>query len=447
MYPQNLLQVDDLIESFIKKNERGIATIYKSYYYNDNKLEIKSLLLQLMDELRTGCVTYINKKYPIDEIDSYIFYIVNAYCKNMAQPIIKKNREYLCPGCLYLNKNSLSTLNGKVLNCNECEANIKLDSDPIKNLLFRTFYKHNRSGYHCTICDRFIPHPIDNSTEVSCPYFDCWFVGRVDALKKMHHPIYYNNSEKSILDVYKNTETSFKNNIAASGNSVLSKLEIKQNLIFKYNIIKNVIISQSASVPYSSSDFTIKHKFLAYQAINNLLDNHPEEMIDYLLNESRSGGFQHRIFQEYIKLLEESLPFIFRKGGKNYIVRSLLDDNLSLFDGISEFDAIVTDKLFVKNNTKEFYIGGRKASYTKPYYIGKIINIFAKKSNTQLLSNIVEYSFNKIKMKDIIPGIEVHVTHLRVPPHYQMGGMVYINRIRRKIIDRVKFILNKGVDD
>src|SRR5208282_1472945 len=107
---------------------------------------------------------------------------------------------------------------------------------------------------------------------------------------------------------------------------------------------------------------------------------------------------------------------------KFYKVESLLDDNIKIFDGISIFTGIVTDKLEVKNGTTEYYIGGRKASYTKPFYIGKLLSIVDSQSSESLMDNVVEYSFSKIKLQNIQPGGEVIVTHLRIPPHYQMGG-------------------------
>lgn len=60
------------------------------------------------------------------------------------------------------------------------------------------------------------------------------------------------------------------------------------------------------------------------------------------------------------------------------------------------------------------------------------------------MDRVVDYSFSKIKVRDIDPGTEVIVTHLRIPPHYQMGGMVYINRIKDKIVERAKNVLNKN---
>jgi hypothetical protein len=118
-----------------------------------------------------------------------------------------------------------------------------------------------------------------------------------------------------------------------------------------------------------------------------------------------------------------------------------MDANLGIFDEISIFDGIVNDKLVIKNETKDFYIGGRKSTYAKPYYIGKLLNIIERGSKKTLLSNVKEYTFSKIYMQDIRPGTLVTVTHLRVPPHYQMGGMTYVNRIRKKIVERARSII------
>jgi hypothetical protein len=162
-------------------------------------------------------------------------------------------------------------------------------------------------------------------------------------------------------------------------------------------------------------------------------------MIDYLLSGSGGyAGFQHKVFQEYIRLLESSLPFFVSRHRKLHKVDSLLDDTLCLFDGISVFNGKVNDNLVIKNGTHEFYIGGRKAAYAKPYYIGKLLNVIDSASKTPLLHLVDEYSFSKIRMRSVKPGTPVTITHLRVPPHYQMGGMVYVNRVRKKIVDRAK---------
>lgn len=440
----NLMDVDSLVNKFIEENTLGIKTLHKIHFHNDDALSIRSLLSELTNELRTGCVTFLNKNFPIEEINSYLFYIVNSFCKAKVSNQIKKKTEYLCPGCLFLGKNNQIIIVNKIFKCNDCNSELLTVKDPKKVTFFRTFFKHNKNGYHCRDCNRFIPHPLDNSPIVFCPYFDCCFVGQWSSLCRMHHPTIQSNPEKLILDAsYKDSIKTMKENIASKDLDVQSKLELEEKFKNDILLLREIIDYQNNNVHWSSSDFTIKHKCLTYQSFDNLLQKYPEDMVNYLLNNSRSGGFQHKVFQEYIRLLEESLPFTFKKNNKIYKIESLLDDNLCLFDGISSFNNIVNDKFIIKNNTQEFYIGGRKGTYSKPYYMGKLLNLVDKSNNKSLLDQVEEYTFSKIKVKDISPGTEVIVTHLRVPPHYQMGGMVYVNRVRKKIIDRAKYLLNK----
>lgn len=443
----NLLDVDKLVEDFLSEHEKGIATLHKIYYKSNDKLSLRALTEGLKDELKTGCITFINKRSAEDELGTYLFYIANSFCKKNASSVSKRKTEYLCPGCLYLGTDTIISYS-QIFKCEECKSSLNKTSDPKKILLYGVFAKHNKAGYHCPDCTRFIPHPIDNAAIISCPYFDCYFAGTWSNLKKMHHPTTFSNVEKLTLDIVSaDFSTSSKDNLVSNDLDALSKLQIKDELQKKVEVLKEVIESQSNNVLYNSSDFTVKHKLFTYQAFADLINQHPEEMVDYLLNGSRSGGFQHKIFQEYIKLLEAALPFVIKKNGKIYRIESLLDDNMCVFDGISIYDAMVTDKTEIKNNTQEFYIGGRKASYTKPYYMGKLLNVVNKKTNTSILNQVEEYSFSKIKLKDVKPGTMVTVTHLRIPPHYQMGGMVYVNRIRKKIIDKALTILNRSVDE
>lgn len=437
----NLLDVDSLLENFLESNAQGIATVHRYFFHDESEVSLRAWIAELMDELRTGCVTFLNKGSPIEELNSYLFYIVNAFGKKSCAPQVKKKTEYLCPSCLFLGKENLVFLVNKLFRCEDCEAELKSLSDPKKVALFRTFFKHNKMGYRCDDCERFIPHPLDDSPIVSCPYLDCCFVGTWSSLKRMHHPTSQSNAEILTLDDTSNDKRALKDAIPTHQIDQQDQLLIREDLEHKVMTLMEVIDSQKNAVPYSSSDFTVKHKFLSYEAFNNLLKKFPEEMVSYLLDGSRSGGFQHKVFQEYIRLLEESMPFSYKKNNKQIQIESLLDENLNLFEGISSFEATVTDTLSIKNGTTEFYIGGRKGSIAKPYYIGKLLSVNEKTSKTSLLDKVTEYSFSKIKMKDIVPGTEVIVTHLRVPPHYQMGGMVYVNRVRKKIVDRALLVL------
>lgn len=443
----NLIEIDNIVDAFVEKHSQGIATMHKIYFHNSDPVSVRSLIAELVDELKTGCVTFFNKDNPdTEELDSYLFYIANSFVKKKATPQFKKKTEYLCPGCLFLGKENLIGIVNKVFKCHECDDALRKATDPKIVAFLRVFFRHNKVGYRCDDCKRFVPHPLDESPIVTCPYLDCCFVGQWSSLRRMHHPTSESNAEILTLDASLESGKFFKDSVVDESANALSQLESKEELENKVKTLREIIESQSNSVVYSSSDFTIKHKCLAYQSFNNLLRKYPAEMVAYLLNNSRSGGFQHKVFQEYIRLLEESLPFSFKKNGTYHRVDSLLDDNLNLFDGISVFESFVTDKLDIKNGTKEFYIGGRKASVTKPYYIGKLLSVTEKNGKTPLNDKVIEYSFSKIKMRDILPGTEVIVTHLRVPPHYQMGGMVYVNRARKKIVDRAQSILIKDPD-
>lgn len=438
----NLLDVDSLVEEFIEKHKMGIATVHRYHFRDSDELSLRSFTKELVEELKTGCVAFLNKESPVEELDSYLFYIVNAFGKKQCRPIVsKKKTEYLCPACLFMGKENLVYLVNKLFKCDECESELKSLSDPKKVAFFRAFFKHNKLGYRCQDCDRFIPHPLDDSPVVSCPYFDCCFVGTWTSLKRMHHPTSESNAEILTLDDTLGDKQAYKDMIVDVSSNQQNQLLMKEDLEQKISVLTDVIDSQKNSVPYNSSDFTIKHKYFSYEAFYNLLKKYPEDMVSYLLDGSRSGGFQHKVFQEYIRLLENAMPFSYKKNGKQIQIESLLDDNLKLFEGISYFEAFVTDKQEVKNNTKEFYIGGRKGAIAKPYYIGKLLSVNELLTKTPLTDKVIEYSFSKIKLKDIKPGTEVIVTHLRVPPHYQMGGMVYVNRVRKKIVDRALLTL------
>lgn len=441
----NLMDIDSLIQQFLIKCSAGVHTIHNHFFDNNNSVSVRAFIAELTDELRTGCVTFFNKGYDIEELDSYLFYIVNATAKKMAVPkAAKKNTDYLCPGCLFLGKESLVVVVNNYFRCDDCEDELKVAKDPQKIIFFRTFFKHSKNGYHCGECKRFIPHPIDGSPSISCPYYDCCFVGAWQTLPRMHHPNSQTNAELVTLDAsLKKGGSTFKDLVVSDDVDVQTKMEVEEDLENKIKMLKGIIETQSNSAVYTGHDFTVKHKLFVYEAFTNLLRENPTDMIDYLLNNSRSGGFQHKVFQEYIRLLEAALPFSFKKGGNMILIESLLDKNLNLFDGISEFDAMVSETLSIKNNTQEFYIGGRKGAISRPYYIGKLLSVIDKKTKTPLTDNVVNYTFSKIKMRDVTPGTEVIVSHLRVPPHYQMGGMVYINRIRKKIVERARIILGK----
>lgn len=438
----NLVDVDSMVEEFISSSHSSLVTLHQMYFKTGNQLSLHALIELLKNELRTGCVTFINKGAPLDELKPYLFYITNAFCRKVSSTGGKTKSEYICPGCFFLGMATLVSFD-KTFQCDECRSQLKSATDPKQIAFYKTFAVHNKKGYRCPDCSRFIPHPLENTSTVSCPYFDCMFVGEYKNLHSMHHTTSQTNPEKLVLDVMQDGRPFLKDNLVSGDANALSALVMKEDLQHKVEVINDVINSQISHVAYSGSDFTIKHKQLVYQAFAILLQRQPEEMIAYLLEGSRSGGFQHKVFQEYVHLLEGSLPFFIKKGNKRYRVDNLLSEHLCIFAGISVFNSIITDRLDVKNGTTEYYIGGRKASYTEPYYIGKLLSILHSETKEPMLHLVKEYSFSRIRFRDVKPGTPITVTHLRIPPHYQMGGMVYVNRVRKKIVERAQALLER----
>ncbi len=309
--------------------------------------------------------------------------------------------KYLCPACLYLGQHSVLK-DSSLMRCQNCTNKLKT-ADPKYFELFNIFSLHSKKGFHCPECQRFLPQV--NSTQITCPYLDCSFSGSLEDLKRAHHPSLRNKELKPVV-------------ILTPRNSLIN------------NCIQSLLIK----LEFTKSDVTYYHKLATLQAFRNISEKY-SNFSDYLLNNSRSGGFQHKLFQEYSKILESFLPFNIKKYNKSIQIESLLDINLNIFNGISTFETQINSNK-IRNETREYYIGGRLGFYTQPYYIGKLLEI-VDSNNNSLLPMVQEYSFNYIKLNHKINDI-IKVTHLRIIPHYQMGGMVYINRLRKEIIQQCK---------
>src|SRR6185312_11721707 len=96
-------------------------------------------------------------------------------------------------------------------------------------------------------------------------------------------------------------------------------------------------------------------------------------------------GFQNKLFQEYISILESNLPIGYKKNKELKAIQSLLDPQLSIFDGISTFESIINDKCIIKNNTQEIYMSAKRALHVKPFFIGKLLNIKLLESNEPIM--------------------------------------------------------------
>lgn len=317
---------------------------------------------------------------------------------------------YICPGCLFYNINTPVKYK-HVCSCLTCNHNLKHETDPTKRKLLSAFVNHSKSGFKCPDCCRFLPQSLDKNNVIICPYPNCVFIGRSDSLKRMRHPATKNNVVKVDLNIS----------------------EPAPNIVPILNIIKEHV----ANLHYvNNNGCSAKQKTFVYQAFENLLKRYPNDMSKYLLQEKRGSSLQSKLFQEYVSILENNIPFSYRKGKKLISVDSLNHPKFLPFEGLSKFDAVVDDSRNIKNNTKEIYIGSRKSYYCQSCYIGKLLDV-VDESGKSLLSNVLEYSFSIIKT-NLSPGTKVHVSHLRIPAHYQVGILSHINRIKKQITNSLK---------
>ena len=432
-----MADIDDMTSSFLSNNNDTIKTLCNRYYSDKS---FPAFVEMIQPIIRNACITFVNNNYQSEQLKPYLISVILNSLKEKSDKN-KLQASYICPACSFFKEETIIYLK-KVFTCNKCTTKLSNTTDPKEIKLFGTYATHNKKGYRCTDCDRFIPQPINGSSKIICPFYDCCFVGPASELKTMRHPVILVPTKTLSLDSEVKESLKLKEVIASSNIASDSELEIKEEIQNNFSLLKDVIQSQINSLYYTSNNSTLIHKICMYQAFSNMIDYHPNEMISYLVLMKSHSGLQHKIFQEYVKILESKLPFVVRKNGKIHRISSLLDESLCLFDGISIFESVITDKNDIKNCTEEFYIGGRKGTYSKPYYIGKLLDVIDVNSSQSLLSKVKEYSFSKIKLKNVIPGTKVKVSHLRIPPHYQMGGMVYLNRIRRKIVDKVYLTKN-----
>jgi len=323
------------------------------------------------------------------------------------------------------------------------EANIKLH---------RAFEYHTKKGYKCPECTRFIPESSNSDSGIVCPYPDCFYFGDITELEKMNHPVGQGNQYNISL------QTPARNNIheTSDGVEILDlikeeianpdlKIQVNQSFETELAVIKEVVKQQLEQVKRTNSSGTMLQKVLMYEAYANMIDKYPEEMISYLAHMKQSADFplQARIFQEYVMLMQDSLPCKIEKDGKVYDVVSLLDEKISLFDGISEFEAVVKNDGTIPNNTKECYMGGRKFKNYGPCFLGLIIDINDMEGKS-LKDKIDSYSFVNIKTKDVAPGTKVVVKHYRIPSHYEMKGMVILQRSRKRLVSSISKRLHKN---
>lgn len=454
-------------KEFINKYSEKINSLCRKAYGDTNDVALRAFKATLESELKNATIAFLNNNYDINNIKAYLLSCIRTTAARIANN--NKKSVFICPACSYFDKVNSLQFRGKFFVCFNCANELNSEEDPEKILLLKTFAEHLKKGFGCPDCKRFIPDQKEKSAIVSCPYPDCCFSGKLYSTHNMAHPRAKTNIELSVLDrenaSFNTKDSSYEKgsplkcqlsdlnrdelskygvigDVAINDSPTNTNLTVKQTIDRDFKLLNDVIDSQREALIYHSNQSTYLHKKIMYDAFQKIISEYPREMISNLVYLNRNGGLQHKIFQIYANELERAIPYSFVKNGKHVTITSLLDPNLSVFSGISHFDGIVSATGEIENGTTEYYFGGRKGFYCGPFYIGKLIDV-ADSSGKSLLPDVESHTFFKIKMlKSVVPTTKVSISHYRIPPHYQMGGMVYLNRIRRKIVDKVYSQIN-----
>lgn len=367
---------------------------------------------------------------------------------------IKKVSIPICPACKTLNEREFLTYEGKLMRCPTCSKEqerlgLKSNRSSAEEYAYRlrkVFSLHSRKGRRCPSCDRFIPESFINASEtnrVSCPYDNCSWFGIESELEPMTHPLGQSsgmtvslNVPLSLKDSSKSSETEMGDLIDAKEVNPDLRMEQAEKYYKELKIAKEVLGLQKSRLECQPRKKVIK-KYLMYQAFIDLLDQDPASMISYLIHGKSLGErpIQSLIFQRYIQLVENNLPFtIDDEDGDEGEVYSLLDSKLNLFLGTSEYQAYVRESGIISNNTHEIFVG---AKCNGPCFIGLLCDVQDEQGGS-LLSEVEYYTFSNIKMKSKVPqNTLVKVIHFRMPPHYEMYSLVNLQRVRRKAVDSI----------
>lgn len=388
------------------------------------------------------------------DINSYILTSLNRLAQRIHWDSegTQKMNVPVCPACRLSGRREFLHFESKMLRCTHCTNEVsRIDIEKRENdtlfldmqlILRNCFALHSRKGFRCPDCERFIPASSVKLSGISCPYSNCYYFSRDVNLELMAHPMGLKDRPLLSLNASKESKEgdargrSLEDKLKSTDANADVQIEVVQTFQKEFNVVKDIMNLQQIRLNKEAS--TSFQKTLMYEAFQSMLDNNPEDMVSYLAHEKTAGDYpiQARIFQEYCKLVEQSLPCVIVKNNEEYDICSLLDPHLDLFTGISEFKSSIKADHSIPNSTIETY-------KDKRCFIGKVIDIKLESTNESIKHLIKEYSFSKIKMNTAAPtSVAVCVEHFRIPAHYEIGSLVHLQRIRKRIVDSVYFKLH-----
>lgn len=355
----------------------------------------------------------------------------------------------ICPLCkIDKNKEFLEFSDG-LYHCNRCNDIIKNFSSSLdlENLVIRKiFASHSKKGVRCPDCKKWVPDSAFDNGVLPCPY-TCGFIGNYSEYHPGSHPVALTSRQISSLDKELNvnnspSEKTLSDKISSGSVTEYEEFLLTENLEYEFNLIKEVLLQQQKILHNTTTSATILQKTLMYQAFINVLEKLPYEMTMYLAHQKNVSKLplQCQIFQEYSDLVLNYLPFSIVKGKNKYDIVDPCDPRLSLFLGISTYSAEVQEDGLILNKTNENYIGGKQVKDYGPCFIGKLISV--KSGGVDVTEQVVYYTFNEIKTS-LNQNSKVEVKHFRIASHYEMHSLVFLQRIRRAVVDKVYLLLNK----
>lgn len=470
-----ILTAEDLdnwvLPSVMMAYERKLRYLAYKVYGEHNEvpdLAVAAFRESAKEELRTALSTFLFKKEHWRngrDLDPYLRLCLNRLAQRRSWDTnsVKIKNAPVCPLCRESGRKEILVPESGMLRCINCTEVSERIQDEIKANKADTYLQckynihskfalHSKKGYRCPECSKFIPDSLSRNGKVTCPYDDCLFSSAVMDIHACTHPT-VTFSDKSTQSIGKlPTRASYKDNtrkiVSALTDSSVSAdayYDVKSQFENELSVLATVILEQLERVKRTNSKSTVTQKLLMYKAFQKMLDNHPIEMVSYLVHRDQRSDFpiQARIFQTYAQLVENHMPFTITKRGEEIDIVDLCSPDLALFNGKSEFEAEVRKNYTIPNKTKEEYIGGRSYKNYGPCFFGKIIDIVNTDTGESIKKYMVEFSFSQIKMKDSVePGTPVKVMHFRILSHYEMDSLVFLQRTRRDIVDSVHFRLN-----
>ena len=386
------------LSTYVYGSERGVAlAAFKEFVQGTLRKGLETFLFK-SQHWRTG-----------RSVGPYLSTCLTKLADTLRSDIdfVKKISIPVCPACKTLDEKEFLIHEGPLLRCPRCTKETerleakktRSSKEEFEYRIRKVFSTHSRKGHRCPSCERFMPESFVKSSgngRVSCPYDTCSWFGISSELEPMAHPL----GQSSGCNVSLNATISHSNTgltnielgdtIDAREISPDIRIEQAENYNKELKVAKTVLSTQKSRLEKQPRAKVIK-KYLMYKAFETLLEQDPAGMINYLIHGKSIGErpIQSLIFQKYIQLIEDCIPFnIITTDGKSEVY-SLLDSELNLFLGMSEFQAHVRESGFVSNNTHEIYVG---AKCNGPCFIGWLCDIQDEKGVSRL-SEVDYYTF------------------------------------------------------